>query len=231
MSPYSILVRIANKRSEKEKMSQLLLCMKEFCQYYHSKYGNSFSAVSDFRILGAGMWMYLNDIEEYFWASSEAKRILDDMTKNEAAGSYKEMRINWYKARIEIDELEACIIIQDYSKFQNILESLMKNPQVNENYHVVILALNSIRLIIKKDFYEAKKVLKNLLVRYEQLPEFVSSYIWDGLHAWIDKDESHEMKAVNNQIKNLMDALDGKKTPEKSAKLHSILEWLNKQVN
>jgi hypothetical protein len=208
----------------------MLRCAEEYSDYFNSRIGNNLESVDNYVGTGSHFWLFMGDMESFVRLSNKGRSILEELLK-EGAELYGSSRFEVLstKATLEMNLLEAYLIGDQDLEFIQTVESLNDNPTVSESYRVIIQGLNAMRLMRKKDYREAKNVLDHLMTQFEQTPEYICSWGWDGFLKWLNEDNSPELLETNSQIKRLAEALECEVGTERLEKLRAVAKWLREK--
>ena len=93
-----------------------------------------------------------------------------------------------------------------------------------------VKGLEAIYKLRNKDFRGGRTKLRETIQLYELLPEYVTNWSWRGFEQWIENEKDSEMETINQNIMSIIQALNGKKTPEKLRELKRVARWIGKNI-
>jgi hypothetical protein len=219
---YLVLAQISNQLGEKQNLQQMLSCAEEYSHHFYSKNGNIIASANNFISTAANYWTYRSDLDTYLILSNYARNIIEDLLKKGET-----FYLSSTKAMLEMNLLEAYIIADDDSAFIKTVDSLNKNPAVNESDWLVIHSLNVIRLIRAQNYKKAKNVIENLIVRFEQTPEYMCQrWDWAAFIKWLGEDKSPKLVDSNSKIRLIIKALECDTKSKGVEKLRAVQYWL-----
>jgi tetratricopeptide (TPR) repeat protein len=227
---YLRLGLMAYELGDETMLHNMFRCAEEYSDYFNSRIGNNLESVDNYVVTGSNFWLFMGDMESFVRLSNKGQSILEELLK-EGAELYGSSRFEILstKATLEMNLLEAYLIGDHDLEFIQTVESLNDNPTVSESYRVIIQGLNAMRLMRKKDYREAKNVLDHLMTQFEQTPEYICSWGWDGFLKWLNEDNSPELLETNSQIKRLAEALECEVGTERLEKLRAVAKWLREK--
>lgn len=224
---YLVLAQISNQLGEKKTLQQMLSCAEEYSHHFYNKHGNLIESANNFISTAANFWTYRSDLDTYLILSNFARNIVEELLKK--GGDFY---LRSTKAMLEMNLLEAYIIADDNSAFVKTVESLTKNPAVNESDWLVIQSLNAIRLIREKNYKTAKNVIDNLIIRFEQTPEYMCQrWDWGAFLKWLDEEKSSKLEKNNSKIKLIIKALECGTKLNGVEKLQAVKHWLRTKLH
>jgi len=221
---YYGLANLAFAKHDRASAQGWLRCGREFADHYRNLYGANETVVSQLINLGVVAWEWLGDIETYFEHQHEAREIMRDLL--DTAGTERRLQLLDSIATLDANLLEAYIVTGRTEDFGTTFRELMDNPTLTPSHRALFQGLLVIHRLRQRDFNGARDAMNLLVGRYQQLPEYLEEWSWEGFYRWLDEDNVAGMGEINEKIRQLANALDGEKTAAKLERLRDIQRWI-----
>lgn len=226
MSALYGLTRIAHQENDMGLVRDRVDCSESLLDFHLSK-ETSVATLHHYVSLALMHYEFLDDTEEAIRLQEKALeklRVLlasaDVANRDEHLGLMLTLQLNL---------MEGYITINDSAPMAEMFDEVNRNPRLGDADRLVALSMLIMQNLTDDNPQQARINLTELIQRYEGLQEFTTLWSWDAFNRWLEGSKEERSETLDQQLRDLRDALSPPKSAQSLATLYQLLSELGAQ--